>query len=82
MARVATIAKDMSIIGRILWLHLVDVAARISQAVTGGDGAWLGGKAFAFTGGRRFQGDHINVIWFSESLSCRVGAETDHWIGG
>jgi hypothetical protein len=31
MARVATIAKDMSIIGRILWLHLVDVAARIRR---------------------------------------------------
>jgi len=63
MARVATIAKDMSIIGRILWLHLVDAAARISQAVTGGDGAWLGGRAFAFTGGDAFERDHINVIW-------------------
>jgi hypothetical protein len=31
MARAATIAKDMSIIGRILWLHLVDVAARIRR---------------------------------------------------
>ena len=35
MARVATIAKDMSIIGRILWLHLVDVAARVSPTRRG-----------------------------------------------